>query len=44
MIMVLDITEFFNVITEVYNEEREALLKSQKNPQHINYVVGKVKR
>lgn len=36
------ITEFFRILTEVYNEELTALLYAQNNPQHINYVVGKI--
>lgn len=36
------VTEFLRIITAVYEEESEALLKAQNNPQHINYVVGKM--
>lgn len=40
--MNLTIREFLNVITDVCEEESTALLKAQSNPQHINYVIGKI--
>ena len=38
----ITVSEFFKIITDVYDEEKSALLDSQRNPNQINYVVGKI--
>ena len=38
----MSIGEQFNTMAKVYEEESEALSLAQKNPQTINYIVGKI--